>query len=261
MVNKKEKPLKVYDASEKKVTSYLRKISVKIALIIGVIFFGCTALVTTLVVVVHTSNLRASGAEYEYLRGLAGDTAPFFDAGGTVQFSALDEEMRAINADYVCWIKVDGTNIDYPVVRGPDNETYLNTSFYGEPNIAGALFMDYRNTGDPIPHIIIYGHNLQAGGMFTDLRKFLDDQFLEDNNVITLTVNGHPVRFEIFSARMTDVDDPAYYLNFSTQRYFARFADRIGAPLIATQIITLSTCVSGGSNDLRLVVQGYRLWD
>jgi len=252
----KESPMK-----KNSFTGMFRSMSKTTLIIIAILFFGGIAFFTTLIVMAHVGNLRASSAEYDHLRILAGDVDTGSGDDGAIQLSALDLEMRQINPDFVCWIRIDGTNIDYPVVRGSDNEKYLDTSFGGDKNIAGAIFMDYRNIGDPIPHIIIYGHNLQQGGMFTDLRRFLNNQFLEENNIITLTVNGHDVEFEIFSARLTDVDDPAYNLDLSTPRLFARFADRINAPLAATQIITLSTCTSGGNDNARMIVQGYRLFD
>jgi len=238
----------------------VRKVSVMVSLTIAVIVCAGIAIFTTIAVIAHTSSLRASGAEYDHLRGLAGDIAETGGSSGS-QLSALDVEMRSINPDYVAWIRIDGTGINYPVVRGSDNEKYVNTSFYSERNKAGAIFMDYRNIGDPMPHIIIYGHNLHQGGMFTELKQFLNAGFLEANNIITLIVNGNEVHFEIFSARLSDINDPAYDLDVNTPRAFARFADRINAPLQATQIITLSTCFSQGNDDERVIIQGYRLFD
>jgi len=243
------------------------KLSKTAGIILAIVIFGLVALVTSIIVMVHTSNLRASRAEYDYLREIAGDAEAGAADPGMSHLSALDREMLQINPDYVAWLRIDGTSIDYPVVRGSDNDKYLNISFSGEENIAGAIFMDYRITGDltadrageRIPHIIIYGHNLQQGGMFTDLRSFLAAQFLEDNNIITLTVNDQTIRYEIFSARLSSIEDHAYFLNFEESHQFPRFADRIDAPLAATQIITLSTCTRGGSDDARLIVQGYRI--
>jgi len=266
MKNKKEKNEKVSEISVEPLTKQnsifknIRKVSVMVSLAIAVIICAGIAIVTVTAVLAHTSSLKASGAEYDYLRGLAGDIEAETGRHGEAQLGALDIEMRQINPDYVCWIRIDGTNIDYPVVRGSDNEKYINTTFYGEKNKAGAIFMDYRNLGDPIPHIIIYGHNVRQGGMFTDLKKFLNGWFLEENNIITLIINDNEVKFEIFSARLSDIYDPAYNLDLSTPRYFARFADKINAPLKATQIIPLSTCASAGPADERVIVQGYRLF-
>ena len=245
----------------------LKKVSVTVALTVAILIFGSIALFTTLLVMANTSEFRASRAEYDSYRELASDIESNPDEYGGTYLSALDEEMLQINPDYVCWIRIDGTGIDYPVVRGTDNNKYIYTSFNGEPNLAGTLFMDFRNEGDllnsyvgeALPHILIYGHNLERGGMFSHLRRFLDERFMEENQIITLVVHGQTVEYRIFSARLTDINDPAYFLNFSEQRAFSRFADRIDAPLHATQIITLSTCTTGGSDSARLVVQGYRL--
>jgi len=243
------------------------KFSKTAAIILAIVIFGVVALVTSIIVMVHARNLRASKAEYDYLRELAGETEAGAAEPGTRNLSELENEMLQINPDYICWIRIEGTDIDYPVVRGSDNERYLNVSFTGEENIAGAIFMDYRITGDlladrageRIPHIIIYGHNLQRGGMFTNLRNYLSDQFLENNNKITLIVNDQVIEYEIFSARLSSIEDNAYFLNFDESHQFPRFANRIDAPLVATQIITLSTCTRGGSDDARIIVQGYRL--
>jgi sortase B len=173
-----------------------------------------------------------------------------------IYLSAFDLEMREINPDYICWIKIDDTVIDYPVVRAENNEKYLDLSFYGEENVFGALFMDYRCAGDYVPHIIIYGHNSKFGDMFGGLRKFLNDDYLSAHSIITLLANDRLVKYEIYSARQTDVNDAAYEIYFSSPALFQAFAEKNGAPPDAVQILTLSTCVSGNNADERVVVQG-----
>ena len=176
------------------------------------------------------------------------ETAPYV--------SAFDMEMREINPDYLCWIKIDDTRIDYPVVRTDDNEKYLELSFYGEINYFGSLFMDYRCIGESVPHLIIYGHNSRHGDLFGGMRYFLDERYLAEHPVITLQVNDRLVEYEIFSARFTTTDDPAYFLDFSAPGSFDDFAERCGAPAGASQILTLSTCYSGGNDSERVIVQG-----
>jgi sortase B len=168
---------------------------------------------------------------------------------------AYATEMRDINPDYVGQLKIDGTAIDYPVVRGNDNEKYLNTAFNGEEHRLGAIFMDYRCVGDYVPHIIIYGHEVEDDLMFGGLQKFFDERYLSEHPTITFTENGKVSEFEIFSARISDIYDPAYYLDFNATGSFRSFAERNGATADAEQIITLSTCV-GANNDKRMIVQG-----
>ena len=170
--------------------------------------------------------------------------------------SPFDAEMRQINPDFVCWITVEGTNINYPVVRGSDNETYLYRSFFGEPTQFGVPFMDYRNVGSFVPHIIIYGHNTRHNNLFSGLHSFLNRGFFEENRTISIKVNGRVVEYEIFSARLTDINDPAYFLNFTYPGAFEAFLERNSAPADAVQIITLSTCVRSPNDNDRLVVQG-----
>ena len=169
--------------------------------------------------------------------------------------SGFDDSMRDINPDYVCWLKIDGTDISYPVVRGDDNEFYLNNDFYGDENRFGSIFMDYRCVGSYVPNIIIFGHNSRDGGMFGGLRNFLDAGYLVEHPVIMLVVDGMAFQYDIFSARKTDVTDPAYFIDFSESGAFAAFVGRCGAPDGAAQILTLSTCVSGNDKDERVVIQ------
>lgn len=239
----------------------------RVALITAVTLFGSIVFITALLIMAHFNSLRASGAEYDSLRDVANNTQS--SGVSDAQVSELDLEMLKINPDYICWIRVEGTNIDHPVVQGEDNEKYLTTSFSGDYNMAGSIFMDYRvegeiaayTAGESLPHIIIYGHNTNGGGMFSDLRKFQNEQFFDENRTITLIINDVEVRYEIFSARHSNINDPAYFLNFEAPRSFYGFANRIDAPMAATQIITLSTCVSTGDSDERFIVQGYRLLD
>ena len=173
--------------------------------------------------------------------------------------SPFDAHWLEINTDYVGWLKIDGTIVNFPVVRGKDNEKYLNTTFFGEENKLGAIFMDYRCVEEEMPHIIIYGHQaIDTDGnvlLFGGLSEILNKQHPTKYPVIMFMENNNLSEFEIFSARMTDTNDPAYQLDFSNPGSFEHFLNRIGAPAGAEQIITLSTCI-GADNDRRMLVQG-----
>ena len=54
-------------------------------------------------------------------------------------------ELKNINNDVKGWIKVNGTNINYPFVQANNNKYYLTHSFDKSYNSAGWLFLDYRN--------------------------------------------------------------------------------------------------------------------
>ena len=244
-----------------------------IAIILAIVGTICTVVLTT-ALIVNIVDLRAFHAKHNSLLELAEaleserEMAPFLSqlpytnippaqsSPAPQYISAFDVGMRDINPDYICWIKIEDTKIDYPVVRGEDNEKYLNLSFFNERNGLGALFMDYRCEGEYVPHIIIYGHNARSGDLFGGLRRFLNERYLEEHPTISLKVNDRIVEYEIFSARETDVADIAYDLDFSAPGSFSEFAENCGAPPDTAQIITLSTCVSGYNKDERVIVQG-----
>jgi sortase B len=170
--------------------------------------------------------------------------------------SAFDKEMAAINPDYVCWLKIDDTVVDYPVVQAEDNEKYLSLSFDNVENVYGSIFMDYRCALQNAPHVIIYGHNTKDGDMFGGLRYFLNEAYRQEHPVFTLSAGNKVYQYEIFSARITDVTDPAYNLFFDEPGSFESFLADCGSEEGARQIVTLSTCVSGDDKDERVVVQG-----
>ena len=55
------------------------------------------------------------------------------------------DELKEIKPDIVGWLKVEGTEIDYPIVQTGNNETYLNTDFEGKKSVAGAIYLDYES--------------------------------------------------------------------------------------------------------------------
>jgi len=239
-----------------------KSVSKTVGLIVMIVILGSVTLITALIALPNINANRNSAAEYATLRerSVRAEFSVFDYTEADTEPSALELEMREINPNFVAWMTVDGTNIDYPVVRGEDNIRYLTTSFQGTHNRNGALFMDFRNLGDlrNLPHLIVYGHNSRQGGMFTDLHMFLDDDFLAENDTITLKVGHEILTFNIFSVRLTDVTDYAYFLDFSADHAFPYFTHRLGAPTGASQIITLSTCTNCRNDDARLIVQGYR---
>jgi len=213
----------------------------RIILCLAIIATICAA-VLAFKVIPYISDMRALQREIASLP----DLSPF------------DTHWLEINSDYAGWLKIDDTNIDFPVVRGNDNEKYLTTTFRGEENILGAVFMDYRCIGEK-PHIIIYGHQARDEQdnrlLFGSLHEFLNEKFLTEHPTIMFMENDSLYEFEIFSARQTDINDPAYYLDFSEPDSWVAFLARTGAPPGVEQIITLSTCI-GSDNDRRMIVQG-----
>ena len=86
------------------------------------------------------------------------DTCPI-----EIDFASLQAE----NPDVVGWIYSPDTVINYPVMKGETNDTYLHTMLNGQYNSSGSIFMDYRNNPDLSDYVtILYGHHMKNGSMF-----------------------------------------------------------------------------------------------
>ena len=77
------------------------------------------------------------------------------------------ETLKKQNSDTIAYLKVNNIEVDYVVVKGQDNDYYLNHNFNKDYNVAGWIFADYKNKFDGTDkNIVIYGHNMQDGSMF-----------------------------------------------------------------------------------------------
>lgn len=161
------------------------------------------------------------------------------------------EKLKQKNPDTIAWIKVNGTDIDFPVVKGIDNSYYLTHNFNKEKNKAGWIFADYRNKFDGTDkNIIIYGHNMKDGNMFASLKNIIKEEWYnnEGNKYMTLITEKEYCKYQVFSVYQTEVEE--YYLqtNISNFEEFIkniknRSKKNFNVDIKETDsILTLSTC-------------------
>lgn len=111
------------------------------------------------------------------------------------------EQLKKINSDVVGWIYVPGTKIDYPIVKGEDNEEYLHKTFDGKKNSSGAVFMDKDGKSNFLAdNNLIYGHHMKNGTMFADLLKFREPSFVKKNQEIVIITPKQTKRLKVISA-------------------------------------------------------------
>ena len=115
------------------------------------------------------------------------------------------KKLLEINPDTVGYLKIDGTIVDYPVVKGEDNDFYLTHDFYKNESRSGTVMMDYRNKVTKDGHsanMILYGHNMQVGTFFATLGEYwrtMYDQYPEGTKSF---YKEHPViRFDTLYER------------------------------------------------------------
>ena len=170
----------------------------------------------------------------------------------------VDEKIKEYNKDIIGWLKVDNTNIDYPIVQGKDNQYYLNHDLYNNKNSAGWIFMDNRNSLDD-QNIIIYGHHRRDGSMFGSIDNLFKNP---KTGKILLIINGENRYYQIFSAYETEEIETYLDLNYDNfQKTIEKFKNKSKYDYKQNlsdveQIITLSTC--SNDNKGRIVVHAFK---
>ena len=161
----------------------------------------------------------------------------------------------AQNPDFVAWLRIPGTNVDYPVVQTDNPDYYLNHTFSGKSSVVGTLFSladaDYAAPGR---NIAIYGHHLRSSGekMFTSLMRYKNPDFYEDNQTIVLDSLYRHSEYTIFAVVNMKVGDwePSRTV-FSGDAAFMAFVNRAKSESLYDtgvevgaddHILTLITC-------------------
>lgn len=108
----------------------------------------------------------------------------------------------------------DSGVLEYPVVRGEDNSYYLNHTVQKTYNIAGSIFLDYRNERDfSDSKNIIYGHNMKDGSMFHVLRNYQDiDFFQEHTDMEVYLPDGRSLNYQITACEQVPADSEIYQI-------------------------------------------------
>lgn len=116
------------------------------------------------------------------------------------------------------WIKIDGTEIDYPVVQADDNDYYLNHNFDKEKESRGTIFMDY--TSDPnlgYMNTVIHGHNWLDDTVFSELPQYSDIDYYREHPVIEYNTRTEMHKWKIFAVFITTAsadEDNGYVFNY-----------------------------------------------
>lgn len=183
----------------------------------------------------------------------------------TVDFKKLKEQ----NNETVAWIKVNNTNVEYPVLRATNNSFYLNHSFDKSKNSAGWIFADYRNKFDGTDkNIIIYGHNMRDDSMFGSLKNILNSDWYdnEENTNITLYTENEKSIYKVFSIYKIESEDYYIKTEFSNDNEFEKFIETLKKRSIKNfnidiskedSILTLSTCAN--NNKYRVVLHAKKM--
>lgn len=176
------------------------------------------------------------------------------------------------NNDFIGWLTIEGTVIDYPVMQSMyDEEYYLRRDFDKEYSYAGTLFIDTScNVEKPSDNIIIYGHHMNTGKMFHELEEYEDEEYYEKHKFITFDTIYGSGTYEVIAAYRTKIYDEDYtgfkYYEFFDARDSVEFENYVSncksltpynieaSAKYGDSLITLSTCAYHTENGRFVVV-------
>ncbi len=123
------------------------------------------------------------------------------------------EALHKVNPDVVGWIYCENTAINYPVLQGEDNETYLHKTYDGVSCTSGSIFVEAANSRDFADYnTIIYGHHMRNGSMFRALEYWEEQDYYEEHPVMWLLTPEQDYRIDLFSGYATAADSDTYTL-------------------------------------------------
>ena len=121
------------------------------------------------------------------------------------------ESLLKVNKDVDGWIYCPDTVIDYPVMHGLSNDTYLHHSYDRTPNASGSIFVDERNQRNFVdPVSILYGHHMASGAMFATLDWWSLPSYREEHPVMWLLTPTQDYKVELYSAYNTSAYSDTY---------------------------------------------------
>lgn len=194
-----------------------------------------------------------------------------------VELTVLEEYETLYNKNkrLIGWLKIEDTNIDYPVLQTTDNVYYLDHNFEQEYDRNGSLFLDaecdivHRNT-----NLIIYGHHMRSGKMFGNLNKYSSESYYKEHPIIqfdTIYEKGTYQVMYVFRSKIYNEDEIVfkYYQFFdavSEKEFTSNMQEMAALSLYDTgvtasfgdELLTLSTC-DNSETDGRFVVVAKRI--
>lgn len=223
--------------------------------IIFCLFALCTFFFTGAKIIGAMVNYRIAEKEYQQLQMSFEIEIP----------ERATSKMQALNPDYLVWIRIEGTEVNYPVVRESETVDYLCQGFTGEDNVCGTLFVRLGQAPFQDANTVIFGHNMKDGSMFASLKKYLDRDYYQKHSIIEIHNKEEIEFFKIFAVQLLEeADREAFTYRFESQEKQKQYLEQMicnskiattEKPEVDDKIITLSTCYG---KTQRLIVQAYR---
>jgi sortase, SrtB family len=172
------------------------------------------------------------------------------------------EEFKTLlnkNQKLIGWLKIDDTNIDYPVMQTSDNEYYLDHNLNQEYDKNGSIFMDKDcDVLQPSTNFILYGHHMKSGQMFGNLDRYSSEAYYKEHPYIqfdTIYERGTYQVMYVFRSHVYSEEEIAFkyyqFIDVNSEKEFDSYMQEMAAMSYydtgvtaeyGDQLLTLSTC-------------------
>jgi len=239
-------------------------------MIFGVTLFSTLFVLFGLVLIHQCMDGRQSAETFSKVEQLVQEEPPQEDAAQPVM-TAYDKyaAVYAQNSDFVGWISIDGTNINYPVMQTKDEPNfYLKRNFEKKHSNYGIPYVQENCDVGLSDNTVVYGHNMKNGSMFADLCLYEDENFYKEHTTVhfdTLDGYGEYKIVAVFKTVAYSDDDFKYYrfVNAASAVEFDEFVGQCKALALyetgvdaayGDRLLTLSTCEYSQENGRMVVV-------
>lgn len=179
------------------------------------------------------------------------------------KYSALYDQ----NNDFVGWVSIDGTNINYPVMQSIDNpDYYLKHSFEKSYSDYGVPYVDEACAMGLSTNTVIYGHHMKNGTMFSSLVKYADKSYFEEHPVVTFDTLYGFGQYQVIAVFAFDTNNETFryneYVDMNEEQFNEFIAECMARRAYDTgctaeygdKLLTLSTCEYTHTNGRFVVV-------
>lgn len=153
--------------------------------------------------VLEVSVAEKSDKQEEQESDFSEDETQVAGTGSQETESITEKSLAEMNPDYIMWLQIEGTKIDYPVVQR-DNSYYLKHDFYGEENKHGTIFLDEKCKSDG-RFLLLHGHHMKDGTMFGGLKNYKKADYRELYSALSLDWGTIQEQYVIFAGALIDL--------------------------------------------------------
>lgn len=183
------------------------------------------------------------------------------------------KQHKASSPKLVGWIYIPDTVIDYPIMQAEDNNYFLHLDWMEQESFAGCIYEDYRGNIDKTTMTLLYGHNMAAGTMFSNIKYFKDPAWGKSHPYFEVASTEKRYLYEVLSANVLYGESGAEFaywrpnkgLTMNKEEYLEYLQQIKKTSLVwcgkddvkeylDSNVIVLQTCNSGDDDGMRCVI-------